>query len=330
MLEFQLTPNSISAIHIWLTVLLGTSFLLTIVYLMQFAGVRFVLSRKYDRLSKLLLAVLASLQIFTWQLYFYRDSHDTVALWCFALALIGGALVWRLTSGPHADYPLLVQCLPLGIVLVSFIEFAGFAQATKQFSDSVPFIDVANPGVMVKKTDFWGTTDCGTPIQLYERSISVDAYKVCIEECRSTFLPLSEKAMLRAQPFVQSNCHGWVFSKGQHILRSEDVQLILKDNNYTLVARPECNDVAVYRSDEGAILHTGLVRGSLEGATIVESKWGIGALYLHVAEEQPYTQNISYYRTNRPSHDILISSSKSKFEATAQNLKTRNRIQSSM
>ena len=73
------------------------------------------------------------------------------------------------------------------------------------------------------------------------------------------------------------------------------------------MSKPEPNDVVVYRGHEGTILHTGLVRGSLEGATIVESKWGVGALYMHIAEEQPYSQDISYYRTDRPSHGILIS-----------------------
>jgi hypothetical protein len=302
-------------------VLLGMSFLLTIFYLLQFANVRFVLSPKYDRFSKLLLAVLASLQIFVWQLYFYQDSHDTVALWCFALALIGGAIVWRLAIGSNATHPMLARILPIAIALVSFVEFAGFAQATKQFSDTFPAFDLANPGVLVKKTDVFVTTDCGTTIELFERSITSDEFKNCIEKSLATVLPMSEKAMLRAQPFVQSNCHGWVFSQGQHILKGTDVQLILHDNHYTQVTKPESNDVAVYRSDEGEILHTGVVRGSLEGEVIVESKWGIGALYMHIAEEQPYSQNISYYRTDRQSHSILISNSQGKVEATALDLK---------
>jgi len=126
--------------------------------------------------------------------------------------------------------------------------------------------------------------------------------------------------MLRAKPSVQSNCHGWVFTQGQHILRGEDVQLILNDNNYTEVSKPQFNDVVVYRSNYGVILHTGVVRGSLEGAILVESKWGISALCMHVAEEQPYAQNFTYYRTDRPSHDILILRSKQKFDYEIRNL----------
>lgn len=124
--------------------------------------------------------------------------------------------------------------------------------------------------------------------------------------------------MLRAQPFAQSNCHGWVFTQGQHILRGEDVQLILDDNNYAKVANPQNNDVAVYRSSEGDIVHTGVVRGSLETATIVESKWGIGALYMHIAEEQPYSQNITYYRSERPSHEIFIANTDRTSELAAE------------
>lgn len=337
MLEFQLTPNSISTIHLWLTALLGMSFLLTVVYLLQFVSARFVLNCHCDRFSKLLLAVLASLQIFTWQLYFYRGSHDTVALWCFPLALISGTLVWRLSNGSLAVHPLFVRILPVVIVLVSFVEFAGFAQATKQFSLTAltPSLgnstgNLANPGTLVEKTENLGTTDRGTRIQLLERQVTASAFKDYLAKCQQTHLPMSQKAMMRVQPFVQSNCHGWVFTQGQHILRGEDVQLILDDNNYTLVSKPQSNDVAVYRSDDGVILHTGVVRGSLEGATIVESKWGVGAVYLHIGEEQPYSQNISYYRTDRPTHEILISNTKQKVDATAEISKARNQFQATM
>ncbi len=324
MLEFQLTPNSISTIHIWLTALLGLSFLLTVVLLLQIFVARFVLSPKYYRFSKLLLAVLASFQIFAWQLYLYSDSHDKVALWCFALAIVGGALLWHLLTQSFSSHSFLVRKLPLAILLVSFLELAGFAHATKHFSQlarpadfSRMVTDIASPGELVEKTAISGTTDCGKTIQLFERQMSTDAFNDFIKLSRSTLPTISERAMLRAQPFAESNCHGWVFTQGQHILKGSDVELILNDNNYTEVTEPRYNDVAVYRSDEGAILHTGVVRGSLEGATIVESKWGIGALYMHVAEEQPYSENITYYRTDRPSHVILTVPSDRSPKATA-------------
>ncbi|MDX1927170.1 MAG: hypothetical protein SFV81_11670 [Pirellulaceae bacterium] len=313
MLEFQLTSNSTGTMHLWLTALLSLSFLLTVVFLLHFASGRFALSPKYERLSKLLLAVMASLQILAWQLYLYSDSHDKVALWCFPVAIVAGAIVWRCTSESMLSYPFLTRVLPIATFFLSLIELAGFAQATKQFSESTIYDfsravagNIGSPGRLVDKATVCGTTDRGQPIRLLEREITPIAFEEYIKKCRATMDVLAERAMLRAQPYAQSNCHGWVFTQGQHILKGEDVQCILTDNNYIEVSTPQANDIAVYRSDDGMILHTGLVRGSLEGATIVESKWGIGALYLHVAEEQPYSPNITYYRTDRPSHDITI------------------------
>jgi hypothetical protein len=316
MLEFQLTSSSTAAMHIWMAVPLSLSFFLTIVFLLLMVSARFELSPKHYRFSKLLLAVLAGLQIFAWQLYLYSQNHDKVALWCFPLALFGGVIVWRISNGSYGRHPWVARILPMAIFLISVAELAGFAQATRQFSNTIAMqgcsSDVSNvgtPGKLVEKAAFRATTDSGIPVRLFERQITTNAFRAYLERCRESFAAISERAMLRAKPFVQSNCHGWVFTQGQHILIGEDVELILKGNNYTEVSTPQANDVVVYRSNEGLILHTGVVRGSLEGATIVESKWGIGALYLHIAEEQPYSQNLTYFRTARPSHSITIAHS---------------------
>lgn len=311
MLEFQLKPDSISTIHIWLIVLLGISLLLTIFYLLHLGRFRIVVNAQYLRFSKLFLAVLASLQVFAWQLYFYSDSHDTVALWCFPLALIVGTGVWKLAKRSLDVNPLPARTIPIVIILISVVEVVGFAQATRQFCTEVskvinPASDLMSLGLLVENSTTCASTDCGKPIKLYERQVTTNAFREFIERNRAAFETMSERAMLRAQPFVQSNCHGWVFTEGKHILKGQDVQLILNDNNYIEVEDPQSHDVAVYRNHDGEIVHTGLVRGSLAGATMVESKWGIGGVYMHIAEEQPYSQEIKYYRTCRPSHDVLM------------------------
>lgn len=312
MLEFQLTPSSISTIHIWLTTLLGISFLLTIGFLLHFANVRFLLTPQYLRISKFSLAILASFQSLAWQLYLYSSTHDRVALWCFLLSLFVGFVVWKLLNKSLALNPLVVRTLPVAIFLISLVELAGFAQATKHFSETNLLKDnlasnsyISAPGVLVETAKICGKTDRGTTIKFFIRQISPGAMRDYVEKSRIAFLPQAERAMLRSQPSSMSNCHGWVFAQSTHILRGEDVELILKENNYTEVSKPQFNDVAVYRSNEGAVLHTGVVRGQLDGATLVESKWGIGAVYLHIAEIQPYSQNITYYRTDRPTHSIL-------------------------
>ncbi len=337
MLEFQLTPNSISAIHFWLTGLLAVSFLLTATYLVQLVKVGITISPKSDRICKLMLAVLASLQTLAWQLYCYQDSHDTVALWCFATAVLSGGLVWQFANGLPLINANFASKLPWAIMLLSFAEFAGFAQATRHFSDvsrtagpTISDPDLANPGVLVEKTSLFASTDCGTPIPLFERKVSNKEFREYITKTREMVRATSERAMLRAEPFLEANCHGWVFSQGEHIVKGETVQLILDENKYTSVDAPQPNDVVIYRSAQGEIIHTGIVRGTLEGSTIVESKWGIGGLYLHVAEEQPYSQYISYYRTERPTHRILISTHQDRPETATASIHKNAELQASM
>jgi hypothetical protein len=320
MLEFQLTSDSSGAMATGLTILLGLSFGVCLVYLCQFLAPRFALDGKYDRFCKLLVAVLASLQIFALHLYYYRESHDTVALWCFFTAFGGGAIVWRLATGFTSVEPKLERVLAFALAAISIVEFAGFSHATKCFSETVEMLVAPDPGVLVSKSEVIACTDRGTPIDLAERQMTEEAFQAYVENIRRSLRGLSEKAMLRAQPMVESNCHGWVFAKGEHIVRGEEVQLILDENGYRGVFEPEANDVVLYRNDSGAILHTGLVRGFLEGAVIVESKWGIGALYMHIAEEQPYSQNISYWRTARGSHDLRIEATPPATAAIADSL----------
>ena len=304
MLEFQLTSDSISTMPIWLSAILAASTLLTLISLTQIGGRRFALSPKLDRLLKGLLASLASLQIFIWQLYFYRDSHDTIPLWCFAIALLVGFALWRFGTANQPATTRSVRTLTIVFAAVSLIELAGFAQATKQFSELVPALDAPEPGVMVNKPHVTGQTDRGTAIRLAARSLSAEEFKLFVHRSQKTLATMTSKAILREPPFVESNCHGWVFTGGEHLVRGDDVQLILNDNGYLRVQHPEPNDIAIYRDNTGFITHTGLVRGNLGDTVMVESKWGIGALYLHVADEQPYAKNIEYYRTHRGSHRI--------------------------
>ncbi len=306
MLEFQLTAESISTMPFWMASLLGLSTVLTLISFSQLASARFRLSFTSDRLCKGLLALLASLQIFAWQLYFYRNSHDTVAWWCFATAMLGGAAIWHFSVGLRLVKARAKPVLPLAVVLVSVIELAGFAQATLRFSEVTPAMDVIEPGRLVVNEEATAVTDKGTPIRLSKRDMSVEEFKNFIAYSRKRIAEISAKAMLREEPFMESNCHGWVFTGGKHIIQGADVSLILAENGYVEVIDPQPNDVAIYRDKTGFLTHTALVRGELGGAVMVEGKWGIGALYIHVAEQQPYGTDIKYYRTDRESHVIQV------------------------
>ncbi len=127
------------------------SAIITVICLLQFAGSRFDFAAKLDRYCKISLAVLRAFQIFAWHLYFYTASHDTVAIWCFATAIVGGALVWRTAFGPLASQPRLARLLPIVLAAISVIELAGFAQATRNFYESNDTASMAEPGLLVVK-----------------------------------------------------------------------------------------------------------------------------------------------------------------------------------
>jgi hypothetical protein len=105
----------------------------------------------------------------------------------------------------------------------------------------------------------------------------------------------------------QSNCHGWVFTGGEFVLATQDIDKILSDNGYEQVADANPGDIVIYRGFQGEVLHTGLVRGVLDdGTVIVESKWGVAGRYLHRPEDQPYGQQFAYYRSPREGHLLQI------------------------
>jgi hypothetical protein len=104
---------------------------------------------------------------------------------------------------------------------------------------------------------------------------------------------------------LRTNCHGWVFTGGQHLLWRDEIDLVLVDNGYQICEDPRPGDLIIYRNDRGEILHTGLVRAGLFGTTI-ESKWGLSKRFLHSPEMQPYSYRYTYYRSARHGHALTI------------------------
>lgn len=102
-----------------------------------------------------------------------------------------------------------------------------------------------------------------------------------------------------------TNCHGWVFTEGKHLLWGKSVDRILKDNGYRPCSSPQDGDLIVYRNLDGAISHTGVVTTGLLG-TLIESKWGLGGRFVHTPDEQPYGKRYSFYRSDRQGHALAI------------------------
>lgn len=105
-----------------------------------------------------------------------------------------------------------------------------------------------------------------------------------------------------------SNCHGWVFTGGQFWVSSDQVDTILKDNQYFPVTEPQPGDLAVYREPEaGKVSHTGIVRYLSNGnkLILVESKWGNLGRFLHPHGTHCYGQDeCTFYRSARAGHRL--------------------------
>lgn len=156
--------------------------------------------------------------------------------------------------------------------------------------------------------DAYGETDLGRRIEL----LRYDADNSLAPESESDdliFKPLPQRygGVERAKPSDKSNCHGWIFTAGQHFVSGAMVPHILADNGYLPVSDPLQGDLIVYWDDDNYVMHTGLVRAKLDdGIIIIESKFGIGSRFLHMPEDQPYSANFAYYRTDRGGHLITI------------------------
>jgi len=106
-------------------------------------------------------------------------------------------------------------------------------------------------------------------------------------------------------PFLASNCHGWVFAGGRFAIKDEYVGGILADHGYSPVTEPVVGDLAVYLAD-GVATHTGLVRASQRGAIVIESKWGPFGVFHHPPEAYSFIGDCTFYRTARPHHALQL------------------------
>jgi hypothetical protein len=100
-----------------------------------------------------------------------------------------------------------------------------------------------------------------------------------------------------------SNCHGWVFTDGRYLIRGRYVDAILNDNGYQIVTDAHVGDLIIYRDAAGEPIHTGIVKATGDnGFVLIESKWGALDIYLHLPQDQVYSQGYAYYRSTRDGH----------------------------
>jgi len=147
----------------------------------------------------------------------------------------------------------------------------------------------------------YAVTDSGRRLPLYQ-----------FESTELTKAKLPEQfvgrvVVVKTPENTHSNCHGWVFTGGTFLVRSVYVDDILKDNGYTVVEVPRPGDLIIYRNPAGQPVHTGLVKAAGEGGfVLIESKWGPLGTYLHLPEDQTYSEIYAFYRSERENHRLTI------------------------
>lgn len=156
-----------------------------------------------------------------------------------------------------------------------------------------------------------GVTALGRYITLYqylpvgedEEQIAYDMVQNDLRVARG----FPDKLIRIGDPDPQTNCHGYVFTRGMYALRSRDVESILADNGFCPMESPEPDDVVVWRNPSGRVIHSGLVRAvTRTGEVVVESKWGPLGLYLHPVDESPYGLDYTYYRCGSAQPELMI------------------------
>ena len=141
-------------------------------------------------------------------------------------------------------------------------------------------------------------TDKGRLVPVYRARLA-DNLPPYIETLEGAF---TNRRITRSGRDAKTNCHGWVFTGGQYLLMGQNVDVILADNGYYIVNHPQEGDIIIYRNAFKQILHTGLVRSAWDdGTVLIESKWGIDERFVHLPEDQHYSQQFTYYRRHQPS-----------------------------
>lgn len=150
-------------------------------------------------------------------------------------------------------------------------------------------------------------TDRGRRVPLYGAVLPEGAAAARLEDEVVQGWGPSLRLIRTGPPDWAADCHGWTFTGGRWWVAGHDVEHILQDNGYRLVDAPRPGDVLVCRDEVGLPMHTGVVFAvGDDGRVLVESKWAWLGRYLHAPQDQPYGQRLTYYRSDRAGHHLVI------------------------
>lgn len=234
-----------------------------------------------------------------------------LAIGLFPWLLLGsGRVIARVTalmamSQRLAARSILLIVVGLGMAIHSIMTFERADE--EAIEASIADLERAAARVpLMPSREAWAATDLGTRIVLKE---AVDPHEgAALDVIESRLLQnghLDDQVIRRGHATEQSNCHGWVFTRGRYFLSPEDVELILAENGYREVADPRPGDLAIYRTSYG-IAHTAIVRYVSEGQPVmIEGKWSIYGVFLHPVDRSPYGTEYSFYRSSRHGHLLI-------------------------
>ncbi|MFY8199896.1 MAG: hypothetical protein ACOVLE_04445 [Pirellula staleyi] len=227
------------------------------------------------------------------------------------------SFVWLLTKLLSPTTRLCISKYRMTTWFLAFLAIAMGAWTYLRLLDRSSMSDLlgvggVTPGVIVPENEFYGLTDLGSKINLFHYSVDDQLFQEYSKDFYTRYSVFTSALIQREDADCSSNCHGWVFTGGKFLMRGIGVERILEENRYAIVSTPAPGDIVIYRSDTGAILHTGLVQGVLnEGTVMIESKWGTDQRFLHRPEDQPYSTSFEYYHSDRKGHLIDVEQSPS-------------------
>ena len=219
-----------------------------------------------------------------------------------AALLVMGVVRSALTAG-ETRFRLPLCLLIAGLGLAGWLTSRAEEAAVAEFDFSRLKGEV-DPEFYAEVPDVTAWTDLGTPIPLF--TYNAPARQSVGDDHVLRSLELTKRVIQTELPNDRCNCHGWTFADGQYVIRGQDVDCILAENNYVPVTDPRVGDLIIYRGEDGHVLHSGIVRAvGADGFVLVESKWGFLGRYLHEPDVQCYSPYYTYYRSERPGHRLI-------------------------
>jgi len=205
--------------------------------------------------------------------------------------------IWRYGSNPRLQGAVvLLGSLAIALWWVHLLE----GQASPEIADFSQIADIQTMPSLQPATEVQAYTDRGRPVPLFHTTTPDDTPPDMLLGENRVLRDYDRRLIRTAPPDAVSNCHGWVFAEGRFWLHGREVEGILVDNGYRAVPVPLPGDIAVFRNDQGVVQHSALVRTAAEGGLVlVEGKWGVLGRYIHTPTDQIYSQQWTYYHSDR-------------------------------